>query len=265
MAVIRVRRGWRAILGALVIATAAASSAGAQAGYSFRGILQNVVELDALSAVKRRFSAQGDLQLITQSLYVSENANPFRDVQRLAIRPWVHYEVSDRTELTFGTSYLRYYEIPQVGAKAKDEVRVTLMGLFTQPLTVGSVYEQVRMELRNTRDEGADDWSHVPRLRLRFGQNYTFSKSIHKPRINVYQEVAFKYQRGTKALDSFRGYLAYGYKPRPPVSLTAGLLLKATLKSSGKSFDAYFGPSISLRYTFGVARRHERPPDPDPD
>jgi len=231
--------------------------------YGFRGIAAIKEEFGLVFPIRGGVSGQVDFQLYTQSDDVKVNANPFRYVQYIHIRPYLHYNGFKNIQVSFSPSYMRRFAIPSFGTGASDEFRLTGMATFTQPQRFGSVYEQARVELRNTRDD-AGSWSHVPRFRFRFGQNFDLAKeSIKKHRIAAYEEILFKYRKGSKAFDSVQLYIGYGFNPRPDVMMSAGFLTQMQLKSSGRDFDFYFGPSVSVRYTLGKRKTDLPPPEPN--
>ena len=135
------------------------------------------------------------------------------------------------------------------------------MGQFSQRRRFGAIFEQARLELKNTReDDGA--WSHVPRLRARFGQDYDVGAAHPKARIRVYQEVAFRQQRHRKAFDTVRGYIGYAFHSSALLESSIGFLVQTRLKSSGRELDTYFGPQLSLSYD---AVRGRESPTSTPD
>jgi hypothetical protein len=242
-------RHWSAALGMILLMLGASNCIRAQ-NYDFRGITNSINEFDTAFPIRGNFSGQVDAQIATQSAYIDQNANPFKYVQRYHIRPWIFYNGFKNTQLGFSTSYQHKFDVPAVGAKHSDEVRVTFMGTFTQPQSFGSIYEQVRVEIRNVRDSGGD-WSHFPRFRLRFGQNIDIERREKKRRLVMYQEIAFKAREDQKAVDSVRVFFGHLYRPTPRLAITTGFLTQAVLKSNGRDVDVYFGPKISVKYTFG--------------
>jgi hypothetical protein len=52
---------------------------------------------------------------------------------------------------------------------------------------------------------------------------------------------------------------------QPRLTVSAGFIAQAALRSNGQDLDVYFGPSVALKYTFGKPKGHPLPPDPDID
>jgi hypothetical protein len=249
---------------ALFIGIASIANAQSSTGYNFRGITASIEEFDTAFHLKGGFSGQLDFQVVTQSAYIDQNANPFNYVQRVHIRPWLHHGGFKNTLWSFSTSYIKKFEVHPTGLKPSQEIRVTAMGTFTQPKEFGSLYEQVRFEIRNIRNnEGA--WSHIPRFRVRFGQNVNVGKSEKKPHITIYEELMLKVQEHQKAYDIGRVFIGYGWNAKPKLLVTAGFIAQAALRSNGQDLDVYFGPSVAFKYTFGNPKGHPLPPDPDID
>jgi hypothetical protein len=239
--------------------------AAAQPGYNFRGITASIEEFEAWAHLKGNFSTQVDFQMVTQSAYTDQNANPFAYVQRLHIRPWLIYSRVNNTQLAFSTSYIKKWAVPPVGLPETQEIRVHFMGTFTQPRSYGSIYEQVRFEVRNVLNEGSSDWKSWPRFRFRFGLNFNLAESKRRPRLSVYQELMLKIKENEKAYDIGRVYIGYGFNPTPKTSLSVGLIAQAALRGNGRDMDVYYGPSMALKYTFGKPKGAPLPPDPDVD
>ena len=97
-----------------------ATAAEAQADYLFRGITTTNFKLEVAAPLPGRYSAQADVQVVSQSSYLDDDANPFAHLQRVHIRPWVHFALNASTRLSFSTSYVKRYAIPDVGGAASD-------------------------------------------------------------------------------------------------------------------------------------------------
>src|SRR5262245_7119526 len=255
---------YRLVFGFLLLVTLPIVSHGQGTDYTFRGIPATIEELDLAFNLRGKFTGQLDFQTVTQGAYLGENNNPFAYWQRFHVRPWVQYHPSKTVLLAASVSYMKRYSIPPIGARRADEWRVTLMANFTQPKEWGSIYEQVRGEVKNNKKEGDDFWTHVPRIRGRFGANFNVKKE-HDQKIATYTEIMFKHQEHTKGLDIFRIFGGYSWTFNTKWSMTVGLIAQWQLKSSGRDFDVYFGPSFSARYTFGKRKHPHPPPDPDID
>ena len=232
--------------------------------YNFRGIPATIEELDLAFPLKGKYTGQLDIQTVTQGAYLGVNNNPFAYWQRLHFRPWLQYHPNKTVLLATSLSYMKRYAIPPTGAKRGDEVRFTVMANFTQPKRWGSLYEQVRGEIKNNRKDGTPGWTHVPRVRLRFGQNFNV-KEERQQKIVSYAEIMFKHQAHTKGFDIGRVFGGYSLAFNPKLALTAGFILQWQLKSNGTDVDVYFGPSVAMRWTFGNHKHPAPPPDPDID
>ena len=101
--------------------------------YEFRGIPASIEEFDMGFDLKGKWTGQVDLQTVTQGAYLGVNNNPFAYWQRAHIRPWIQYHQSKTTMLAASVSWMKRYSVPPLGNKRGDEVRLTLMGNFTQP------------------------------------------------------------------------------------------------------------------------------------
>ncbi|HJZ78999.1 MAG TPA: DUF2490 domain-containing protein [Pyrinomonadaceae bacterium] len=255
----------RNLIGIFMLAVVFVGSARAQGtGYNYRGIPAAIEELDLGFPDKGKFTGQLDLQIVTQGAYLGVNNNPFAYWQRVHLRPWLQYHKSLKTVIATSISYKKGFEIPPTGVKESDEYRFTLMGTFTQPKHFGAIYEQVRGEVKNTR-KSTGEWTHVPRIRFRLGQQFKLGDSKHNPKLQVYEEVMVKYQEHTKGLDIVRAFAGYGWRVSEKVGATIGFIVQAQLKSNGTDFDVYFGPSFTVRFNLGHSKHPPPPPDPDID
>jgi hypothetical protein len=231
--------------------------------YKFRGITSSKEELGIAFPIQGRFSGQIDTQIFTQGGYTDVDANPFHYLQYVHIRPYIHYNGFRNIQLSFSPSIRWKQAVPATGGSGNTEIRIAGLAKFTEPRSFGSVYQQFRVELRNIRDE-TGNWSHTPRFRFRLGQNFNIrGDSPKKFRFNSYEEILIKYQKGSKAFDSAQFYFGYGFSPRHAVSLSMGVLTEMQLKSTGTDVDVFFGPSISVRYTFGQTRKNVPEPEPN--
>lgn len=249
---------------ALVLLLGVAANLHAQeSGYTFRWMPASFDEIYFQSPDKGNYSSRIDLKIETQGAEWDTNKNPFAYSQEFQFRPWLQYHGIKRLELAFSTAYIKHFAIPAVGTKASTEVRVIAMGTLTQTRPWGSLYEQGRFELRNIRDKGATDWQHIPRVRFRFGQTFKVGESRWNHRIPAYQEIMLKDEKDAPVLDTVRFLGGYGFSPAPRWAATLGFRMDYELKS-GKVFDVFFGPLVTVRYQFG--RLTSRPlPHPNPD
>jgi hypothetical protein len=231
--------------------------------YKFRGITSSKEELGIAFPIKGDFSGQIDTQIFTQGGYTDVDANPFHYLQYVHIRPYIHYNGFRNIQLSFSPSIRWKYPVPVTNGSGNTEIRLAGLAKFIEPRSFGSVYQQFRVELRNIRDDSGN-WSHTPRFRFRVGQNFNVrGDSPKKFHFNSYQEILIKYQKGAKAFDSAQFYFGYGFNPKPAISLSMGVLTEMQLKSSGTDVDVFFGPSISVRYTFGKSRKNMPEAEPN--
>src|SRR5215471_7459243 len=165
-------RMYQTLLPCLVVFVLAAEARTQGTNYNYRGIPATIEEFDMAFNLKGNFTGQIDLQTVTQGAYLGENNNPFAYWQRANFRPWLQYHPNKKTLLAVSLSYMKRYAIPPTGAKRGDEIRLTMMANFTQPKRWGSLYEQVRGEVKNNKKDGEDFWTHTPRFRFRLGQNF---------------------------------------------------------------------------------------------
>lgn len=253
------------IIGALLLLfLATVKIRGQDTDYVFRGIPATIEELDLAFDLRGKFTGQVDLQTVTQGAYLGVNNNPFAYWQRAHIRPWLQYHHSKNLMLAASVSYMKRYAIPPQGNQRGDEVRVTLVSTFTQPQSWGSFYEQVRGEVKNNKTEGATNWTHTPRIRVRLGQNFKL-KEEHKQQLVVYEEIMFKYKEHSKGFDILRFFGGYSYTKNSNWAFTVGFITQFQLNRNNTNVDVYFGPSIAARYHFGRSKHPHPPPDPDID
>jgi len=258
-------REFQILRNALLLLLIAAVSASAQGtDYEFRGIPASIEEFDMGFDIKGKWTGQVDLQTVTQGAYLGVNNNPFAYWQRAHIRPWIQYHQSKTTMLAASVSWMKRYSVPPQGNKRGDEVRLTLMGNFTQPKRWGSFYEQVRGEIKNNKSDGSTDWTHTPRIRLRLGQNFNVRES-HQQKLIVYEEIMAKYKEHSKGFDILRFFGGYSYTKNLKWAITAGFILQYQLNKNNTNVDVYFGPSVAVRYHFGKSKHPQPPPDPDID
>ena len=232
--------------------------------YEFRGIPATIEELDLAFDIKGKWTGQVDLQTVTQGAYLGVNNNPFAYWQRAHIRPWLQFHHSKKVVVAGSVGYMKRYAVPPQNNKRGDEIRVTLMGTFTQPQSWGSFYEQVRGEVKNNKSDGSTDWTHTPRFRFRLGQNIKL-KEDHNQTLVVYEEIMVKYKKHSKAFDILRFFGGYSYTKNEKWSFTAGFITQLQLNRNNTNVDVYFGPSVGVRYHFGKSKHPHPPPDPDID
>jgi len=114
------------------------------------------------------FSFEQQIQIGTQANATTNN--PFAYGHALQVRPWLHYDGIPNTPISGSAIYIYYFAVPTTNYYRHHEWRDTLMATVKQTLRGGSLYEQIRGESLNFDDSHGTD-QHVPRIRIRFGQN----------------------------------------------------------------------------------------------
>ena len=202
---------------------------------------------------KWHISTQADVQLVTQGTYTVKD--PWTDVQRFAIRPWIIYNGFKNLKLWLGYTQMRKYAIPEMGNYETTERRLTVMGTFAQKMPKGSLFQQVRYE-QKWFDDKTGRLVTYPRLRLRFGVNHFLAQhSAHPtfvaPNISYYFELMLKFAPASYAnnhFDIYRQMVYYSAGLSKRVFFLAGMLAQLQLRSNDTQFDIYFGPMILLKY-----------------
>jgi hypothetical protein len=87
-----------------------------------------------------------------------------------------HYDGIRNVTLTGSLSYIHYFYSPETSNYKHHEWRITAVGTLKQPLSAGSLYEQIRFEWLDFRaSHGAVE--HLPRLRFRLARISTSEKA----------------------------------------------------------------------------------------
>jgi hypothetical protein len=216
------------------------------------GILQDIAGQLVLPA---GFSFEQQVQAATQAN--STSANPFSYWHGVQIRPWIHYDGIRNVTLTAGVSYIDYFNVAGTSDYAHHEWRITAMGTLKQPLSGGSVYEQVRFEWLDFHDShGATQ--HLPRLRFRFGQNLNLGEGGAKPFLGLYEEAIIQFPQPSYSQDRFEGarfFAGCGFRLGHRATALLGFKAAGEVSSSGSTMTLYFGPAFSIEYNF----RRDRP------
>jgi hypothetical protein len=158
--------------------------------------------------------ASGQLTLPNQFLFEQQiqagiqgndtSNNPFDYWHAVQIRPWLHYDGIRNLTLTAGLSYIDYFNIPGSDNYAHHEWRVTAMATLNQRLSGGSLYEQVRYEWLDFADSHGTV-QHLPRLRLRAGQNLYLGEGRAKPYLGLYEEAIMQFPDPSYSRVRFEG------------------------------------------------------------
>jgi len=224
--------------------------------YQLGFIPASVEEIDIAFPLVERWHLRGqvDVQLVTQGAYT--NSNPFAYAQRFVFRPWLVY--SGFKNMTFYAGYARNqkYEIKEAGNPEILEKRLILMGTYAQKLPKGSMFEQVRFETKFFDDQNGVQRT-IPRLRARFGVNH-FLRQKPKPgltghNISYYIEVMFKFpskEYAKQRFDILRQSVYYSAGLTKNLNMLAGVIAQMQLRTNGKQFDVYWGPTVALKWNF---------------
>jgi uncharacterized protein DUF2490 len=210
----------------------------------------SVQDIASQWALPAGFGFEQQIQSGTQGSSIS--GNPFAYRHGVQIRPWLHYDGIRNTTVTGGVSYIDYFSVPGTSNYNHPEWRVTAYGTLKQPLTAGSLYEQVRFELLNFRDS-QQVTQHLPRLRFRFGQNVDLGEGGLKPYLGVYEEAIVQFPKASYSRVSFQGarfFAGYGFRWGARTNVLLGFKAEGEVSSSGSSVTLYYGPAFSIEYNF---------------
>ncbi len=196
------------------------------------------------------FSFEQQIQAGTQAN--SATSNPFAYWHGLQIRPWFHYDGISNVTLTASMSYIAYFDVPKTSNYRHHEWRFTAMGVTKQPLSAGSLYEEVRFEWLDFRArQGTVE--HLPRLRFRFGQNIYLGEGGAKPYLGVYEEAILQFPQPSYSQVKFQGarfFAGAGFRAAAGTTILLGFKAESEVSSSGSSVTLYYGPVFSVEYNF---------------
>jgi hypothetical protein len=211
------------------------------------GFLEDVAGQLSLPA---DFSFEQQIQAGTQGN--SSSGNPFADWHGAQIRPWFHYDGIRNTTLTAGAGYIDFFSVPGTSNYAHHEWRVTAIGTLKQPLSAGSLYEQIRFEWLDFRDShGAVQ--RFPRLRFRFGQNLDLGEGSARPYLSVYEEAILQFPKpsySTVTLQGARFFAGGGFQLGARTTTLFGFKAESEVSTSGSTVSLYYGPVFSIEYNF---------------
>ena len=198
------------------------------------------------------FSIEPQLMITTQG--TSTNGNPFAHPRALLFWPWLHFDGIPNLTLTACVNYIYHFAVPTTSAYQHPEWRDTLMGTLKQPMNGGSLYEQVRGELRNFRDSHGRV-QHLPRVRFRFGQNLYLreGQSRLKPYLGFYQEAIVQFPQPSYSRVTFssaRFFAGGGFNLGSRTEVLLGFKAEGNVSTSGSSVTLIFGPAFSIDYNF---------------
>ncbi len=192
----------------------------------------------------------------------SGNGNPYAYAHALQFRPWIHYDGLANVTVTGAVSYIYFFTIPGTSYYRHPEWRLTTFGTLKQSLDGGSVYEQLRFELLSFRASGGDV-QHLPRVRVRFGQNLYFADRPSKPYLGIYEEAIAQFPQASYSKEHFEGarfFAGYGFNYGKRMSVLLGFKAEAEVSSSGSTVTLFYGPAFSVEYRFRkqVNEKHQR-------
>ena len=219
------------------------------------GFLQDVAGQFPLSD---EFSFEQQIQATTQGN--SSSGNPFAYWHGAQVQPWLHYDGLANTTISGSASYIDYFNVPGTSNYAHPEWRFTALGTLKQPLSGGSLYEQTRFELPNFRDShGAVQ--HLPRVRFRFGQDLYLGEGSLRPYLGVYEEAIVQSPKSSYSRVTFEGarfFAGYGFDWGAKTRVLLGFKVEGEVSSSGSTVTLYYGPALSIEYTFSSHPMNEK-------
>jgi hypothetical protein len=160
-------------------------------------------------------------------------------------------------------SYIYYFTVPGTSYYKHPEWRYTTFGTLKQALKGGSLYEQLRFELLHFRASNGDV-QHLPRIRIRFGQNLYLSEHRSKPYLGVYEEAIVQFPQPSYSKEHFQGarfFAGYGFDYEERLTVLLGFRAEAEVSSSGSTVTLFYGPAFSLEYRFTrrpMNEKHQR-------
>ncbi len=205
----------------------------------------------------KQFSFEPQLQLGMQGN--SENGNPFAYAHGAQFRPWVHYDGIANLTITAAVSYIYHFTVPGTSYYRHPEWRVTTFGTLKRHLKGGSLYEQLRFELRSFR-ASSGEVQHLPRIRLRFGQNLFLSERPSKPFLGVYEEALVQFPQPSYSTQHFQGarfFGGYGFNHKR-MEVLLGFRAQASVSRTGSTVTLFYGPAFSLEYRFTRRQMNEK-------
>jgi hypothetical protein len=195
----------------------------------------------------------------------SGNGNPFAYAHALQFRPWIHYDGIRNATITGAVSYIYYFTVPGTSYYRHPEWRFTTFGTLKQRLQGGSLYEQLRFELLNFRASNGDV-QHLPRIRIRFGQNLYLSEHPTKPYLGIYEEALVQFPQPSYSNVHFQGArffagCGFNYGKKERLTVLLGLRAEAEVSSSGSAVTLFYGPAFSVEYRLTrrqMSEKHQR-------
>ena len=253
---------WKLVGLALLLLAGVRVQAQSESPYGLGFIPASIEEIDLAFPLHNKWhlSTQLDVQLVTQGTYTVKN--PFADVQRFSLRPWIIYNGFRNVKIWLGYTDMQKYAIPEQGNYATRERRLTVMGTFAQKLPKGSLFQQVRYE-QKWFDDKTGKLVTYPRLRVRFGVNHFLAQHATRPvftapNISYYAELMLKFAPESYAkehFDIYRMMVYYSAGISQRLFFLTGVMAQLQLRSNGNQFDIYYGPMIVMKYNHTRKKR----------
>jgi hypothetical protein len=217
-----------------------------------------IQDFSAQAALPQQFSVEPEIQYGTQG--TSIYANPFAYSHGVQNRLWVHYDGFRDLTITASPSYIYYFAVPGTSNYRHPEWRFTVLGTLKQRFWGASLYEQARFELLDFR-AGNGDVQHLPRMRLRVGQNIHLAERRSKPYLGFYEEAITQYPQASYSGVHFQGARFFGgcgFDYRKRASVLVGFKAEAEVSNSGSTVTLFYGPVFSLQYNLGRGEPNEK-------
>ena len=225
--------------------------------YTFGFVPASIAEVDLSFNVYKKWhlSGQADMQVVTQGSYTEHN--PFAYVQRFVVRPWIIYSGLERVKIYLGYARNQKYAVDKAGNYETLERRLIVMGAYSQNMPKGTMFEQVRFEVKFFDDRNGVART-VPRLRARYGINHYLKQKKERPffiapNMSYYAELMLKFpskEYAKERFDIFRQSVYYSAGITQNFHIMAGVIAQMQLRTNGKQFDIYYGPIMALKYNF---------------
>jgi hypothetical protein len=102
---------------------------------------------------------------------------------------------------------------------------------------------------------------HLPRIRVRFGQNLYLSAHPSKPYLGVYEEAILQFPDPSYSHQHFQGarfFAGYGFDYGKRITVLLGFRAQAEVSTSGSTVTLFYGPVVSLDYRFTSREMNEK-------
>jgi hypothetical protein len=104
---------------------------------------------------------------------------------------------------------------------------------------------------------------HLPRLRIRFGQNLYLSEHPTKPYLGIYEEALVQFPQPSYSSVHFQGarfFAGYGFDCgwEKRITVLLGFRVEAEVSSSSSTVTLFYGPAFSVEYRFTRRQMNEK-------